>query len=254
MKAQATIHHHLDLALRMLDSVTGRVIEERDVTFLPQSPGSVPIPRGAGMYLFVNSGREDFDMEVRVYGYEPQRVRITFPPVEKQMPICQIYLLPLDNPVRNHILTLRGNLPGIEAMEAVSLMDANCCIKEFDARKRIMTVLNQRNVRFHHVHYGLINRERTAYEHFEVEKEISTQEIKCKQKLEQEFQINQPITRVIFGQTTEQGDYVLKVANDEIAQYLVRFMVDGKVFYQRVDFHQEGNRLICEEAAQEKED
>lgn len=254
MKAQAMIHHHLDLALRLVDSVTGRVIEERNVEFLPQPPGCAPIPRGGGLFLFLNSRREDFDMEVRVYGYEPQRVRIIFPQAEGQIPMSQIYLLPLDNPVQNHILTLRGTLPGIEAIEAVSLTDVNCFTKEFDARKRIMTVLNQRNVRFHHIHYGLINRERTAYEHFEVIKEISAQEIKCKQRLEQEFYINQPITRVIFGQVTEQGEYVLKVANDDVALYIVRFVVDGKVFYQKVDFRQEGKLLKCEEAAQEKEE
>ena len=89
----------------------------------------------------------------------------------------------------------------------------------------------------------MINRERTAYEPFQVEKELSVQEIKCKKALTQSFQINQPIVRIIFGQINEQGDYVLKVANDEAAQYLVRYVVDGKEFFQKVDFKLEGNVL-----------
>ncbi len=254
MKAQAIIHHRLDLVLRLLDSVTGRMIEERNVVFLPRTPGIQPLPRGAGVFLFLNTRKEDFDMEIRVQGYEPQEVRVILSEEGSQPKTQEVYLLPLDNPVLDNILTLRGNLPGIEEIEAVSLTDVNCCIKEFDARKRIMIVLNQRNVRFDHIHYGLIDKERKAYEHFELEKEISPQSVKLKQKLETEFQINQPIVRVIFGRTTEQGDYVLKVANDTIAQYLVRFKVDGKVFYQRVDFHEEGNLLICEEPVQEGEE
>ena len=87
-----------------------------------------------------------------------------------------------------------------------------------------------------------------------MEKEISLQSIKCKKRLEQEFFINQPIARVIFGQTTEQGDYVLKVRNEETAQYLVRFVVNGNVFYQKVDFRQEGNFLECREAAEEEKE
>ena len=254
MGTQAIIHHRLDLALRLLDSVTGKIIQERNTRFSMKSPEKKAIPRGGGLYLFLNTGREDFELEIHVYGYESKKVKITYPAQEENMPIRDVYLLPLDNPVLENVLTLRGNLPGIEEIEAVSLTDANCCIKEFDARKRIMTILNQKNIRFHHTHYGLINRERTAYEHFELEKEISLQSIKCKKKLEQEYFINQPITRVIFGQTNEQGDYILKVAQDEIAQYLVRFVVDGNTFYQKVDFRQEGNFLECQEAAEEEKE
>lgn len=252
MGAQAIIHHQLDLALRLLDSVTGKVIGERNVRFFMDPPEKKAISRGGGLYLFLNTGREDFELEIHVYGYESKKVRITYPVQEENLPIRDVYLLPLDNPVLENVLTLRGNLPGIEEIEAVSLTDANCCIKEFDARKRIMTILNQKNIRFHFTHYGLINRERTAYEHFELEKEISLQSIKCKKKLEQEYHINQPITRVIFGQTNEQGDYVLKVSKDEIAQYLVRFVVDGNTFYQKVDFRQEGNFLECQKTAEEE--
>ena len=253
MEAQATIRHQLDLALRLLDSVSGRAVTERTIQFSSHPPGRDPIPKGGGLYLFLNTEREDLDLEVRVYGYEPRTVKITYPEEREQMPIREVYLIPLDHPALESNLTLRGNLPGIEAIEAVSLMDTSCCTKEFDAKKRIMTVLNQRSSGFRHVHYGLINRERTAYEHFEIEKEISTQQFQCKKKLEQEFQMNQPIVRVIFGQTSEKGDYVLKVKKEEYARYLVRFVVNGKEFFQTVDFCKEGNTLKCEEAAQEKE-
>lgn len=254
MEAQAIIRHRLDLALRLMDSVTGRVIEERNVRFFTQSPEKKAIPRGGGVYLFLNCGREDFEMEIYVYGYESRKVKITYPAQEEALPVRDVYLLPLDNPVLENVLTLRGNLPGIEEIEAVSLTDANCCIKEFDAGKRIMSILNPRNIRFNHTHYGLLNKERTAYEHIELEKVISLYSVKCRKRLEQEYHINQPIVRVIFGQTNEQGDYVLKVRKDETAQYLVRFVVDGNVFYQKADFRQEGILLECQKTAEEEKE
>lgn len=253
MVAHATIHHKLDLALRLVNTVTGRVVEEYNAKFITGLTGVKAIPKQGGMYLFLNLGSEEFEVDVHVYGYEPQKIQIKLSENQGIMPIREVYLLPLETPMREDILTLRGKLSGIEEIEAVSLSDANCCIKEFDARKRIMSVLNQRNVRFHHTHYGLVNRERTQYEHFEVEKEISPQEIKCKQKLEKEIFINQPIARVIFGQVEEDGEYVLKVANDENARYLVRYVVKGKKFYQAVDFHNKDISLNAHESEYETE-
>lgn len=250
MEAQAVIHHRLDLALRLMDSVSGREIEESNVRFSTQSPGEMPLRKRAGLYLFLNAGREAREIGVDVYGYEPQKVTIACLEPEERMPIREAYLLPLDNPARRDILTLRGRLPGIEGIEAVSLGEADCYIKAFDARKRTMTVLNQRNIRFHHAHYGLVGREGGAYEHFEVEEELSLQEIKCRKPLERPFQVNQAIARVIFGQVSGQGDYALKVPGGEYARYLVRFLVEGKEFFQCVDFHAEGNALECREPSE----
>lgn len=253
MEAHATIHHKLDFALRLVNTTTGRVVEEYNSKFITGLAGVKTIPKPGGMYLFLNVGSEEFEIDIHVYGYEPQKIQIRLSELQGSVPIREVYLLPLEAPIKEDILTLRGNLSGIEEIEAVSLSEMNCCIKEFDARKRIMSVLNQRNVRFHHVHYGLINRERTQYEHFEVEKEISPQEIKCKKSLEKEFYINQPIARVIFGQIRNQEEYLLRVLNDENAKYLVRYVVNGEIFYQIVDFHEKNISLSAHEKECEAE-
>lgn len=254
MMAHATIHHKLDLAIRLVNTVTGKAVDEYNIKFITNLTGIKAIPKQNGMYLFLNIESEEFDMEIHVYGYEPRKIQIKLSEMQQTMPIREVYLLPLETSTGEEILTLRGKLSGIEEMEAVSLSDTNCCIKEFDAKKRIMSVLNQRNVRFHHNHYGLINREKTAYEHFQVEKEISPQEIKCKQKLEKEFFINQPITRVIFGQINSQGEYLLRVMNDENAKYLVRYIVDGQTYFQTVDFHEEPISLRAHKTVHDAEE
>lgn len=252
MEAHTVIRHKLDLVLRLINSVDGRVIEERNAQFLSPSIGLKAIPRGGGVYLFLNMERVDFEIEIQVYGYESQKVKIAFLEKDERLPIHEVYLLPLDNPVRDTILTLRGHLSGIEKVEAVSLMDVNCCIKEFDATKKIMTVLNQRNLRFHHTHYGLLNQSRTAYEHFELAEEISLQEIRCKQALTEAYQVNQPIVRVVFGQADVDGNYILKVANDENPLYLVRYVVNGNVFFQKMDFSKKDKYLDSHEEREER--
>ncbi|MBR4983750.1 MAG: hypothetical protein IKY94_14490 [Lachnospiraceae bacterium] len=253
MVAHASIHHKLDLALRLVNTTTGKVVEEYNAKFISELTGLKAIPKQGGMYLFLNVGSEEFEIDIHVYGYESQRIQIRLSELQGIMPIREVYLLPKEAPIQESILTLRGTLSGIEELEAVSLSDTNCCIKEFDARKKVMSVLNQRNVRFQHVHYGLVNRERTEYEHFEVEKEISPHEIKCKKVLEKEFYINQPIARVIFGQISNQEEYLLRVMKDENTKYLVRYVVDGKVFYQTVDFHKENISLKAHEKKEETE-
>lgn len=254
MAACATIRHRLDLALRLIDTVDGNTIEGGKAGFIMPIPGVKAISKEGGVYLFLNIGREAFEMEIHVHGYEKRKIQITFPEKEENVPIRDIYLLPLDTSIGEEVLTLRGTLSGIEEIEAVSLSDTNCCTKEFDARTRIMSVLNQRNVRFHHTHYGVVNREKTAYEHFEVEKEISPLEIKCKNKLESTFSINLPIVRVIFGQVNETGDYLLKVANEEKALYMVRYVLAGETFYQRVDFHEKNILLNAHETAHKEKE
>ena len=251
--AVSTIRHRLDLAVRLIDTVDGRVIENGRVNFSIPSPGVKAISKDGGIYLFLNIDREPFEMEIHVYGYEKKKVQICFREEEK-VPIRDIYLLPVDASIGDESLTLRGTLSQIEEIEAVSLNDTNCCTKEFDAKKRIMSVLNQRNVRFHHTHYGLVNRERSAYEHFEIEREISPLEIVCKNTLESAFYINLPIVRVIFGQVEKNGDFVLKVVNDEDAQYIVRYVVAGETFYQRVDFHEENVLLNAHETAHKEKE
>lgn len=254
MAACATIRHRMDLALRLIDTVDGRTIENTKAEFVTNLAGVRAISKDGGVYLFLNLDKEAFEMEIHVYGYEKRKVFIDFLGEEK-VPIRDIYLLPQDNPIRDEILTLRGSLSGIEEIEAVSLDNANCCIKEFDAKKRIMSVLNQRNVRFYHVYYGLVNRKKTAYEKFEVEKEISPQELKCKNALKKEYFINQPISRIIFGQINENGDFVLKVSNDKNAVYIVKYVVAGETFYQTVDFHEDNPVLTAHEIVhKEKEE
>lgn len=239
MKAQAIVQYQLGLVIRLMDSTTCREVAERDVKFHLPSHMKSPLSKDGGTYLFLNIEREDFELGIDVYGYESKKVKIQFSQLDENMPIQEIYLLPLDYPARGReILSLRGNMSGIQAIEAVSLTEIDCSLKEFDERKRIMTILNPHDTQLSYVHYGLLNKEQTRYEKIEIEKQISLTEIKIKEKPEQECVLNQSISKVIHGQVGEDGTYLLKVSDSSTALYLVRYVVDEKVYFQKVDFHQ----------------
>lgn len=239
MAPHAIVHHRLDLVLRLIDSTTGKEISERR-THLAMNPDKKikPIVRGDGKYLFIGIGRTDFELEICVYGYELQKVKVEFESIDEKMPIKEVYLLPQATSVRgDNLLTLRGNLPGIKELEAVSLTNVVCSYKEYDKRNNILKVFNQHKEKMKDIHYGIVDTVSMEYEHFEVKDEITTQEIRLKKPLEKENTINQPISRVIFGQVNDDGNYILVVNAGKLAIYLVRYVVDDTVHYKKIDFN-----------------
>lgn len=227
------IQHRLDLAVRLIDSVSLLEIDEKRVKFNVNT-----VSRGNGVYLFLGIEHIDFDLEVHVYGYEARKVRIVFDELDKKLPIKEIYLLPDSRmALRDDILTLRGNMPNIKEIEAVPLNSPFCLFKEYDKRERKLKIYNQYNVRLKNIHYGIVDTTNTEYEHVEVEKELSEKEVRLKNRLEKEYTINQPVVPVIFGQTYDDGRYLLKVSAGENAEYLVRYVVDDEVIFKRIDFN-----------------
>ena len=89
------------------------------------------------------------------------------------------------------------------------------------------------------VHYGLISEDRGHYEHFEVLEEVPPNMVKLKEPLTETFTVNSPIARVVFGDVSPDGSYLLRVRDDaQMVRYLVRYRINGEYRFQTVDFHQ----------------
>lgn len=243
----ATIYYKLDLVLRLVDTTTGAEVEEHNVRFRSDVSSLQPIPRGNGNYVFLNTGRDDFSLQVEAYGYEPCTVEIRYGELDSRLPIKEAFLIPSENATKGEsVLTLSGHLSGLEKVEAVSFRTTQCCIHEFDERKRIMKVFQKGSrAALEDVYYGLIHMEEQSYEPFEVVKEVSTGSFKLKEPLKEPFSVNSPIARVIFGKVDPNGEYVLRVRDEaEKLLFLVRYVVKGEARFQVVDFHQlEGEAL-----------
>lgn len=239
MAPHAIVHHRLDLVLRLIDSTTGRAIPEKNckMTFEPDLKVK-PVVSDDGTYLFIGIGRTNFMVDIHVYGYESRKVNVMFENLDENMPIQEVYLLPQATLAKeDNILTLRGILPGIKEIEAVSLSDVVCIYKDYDKRKNILNVFNQHKVKLKDVHYGIISTDKNEFDHIEIKEELTTQEIRLKDSLEKEYTINQPIAKIIFGQVCEDGEYKLAVRAGRMSDYLVRYVVDDTVCFKKIDFN-----------------
>jgi len=235
----SVIRCRLDLLVRLIDTTTGAEIEERNVQFFRDHKPVQPVPRGNGNYVFLNCGREDGSLDIKVWGFDPCQVSVEYEKLDSQVPVLEAFLIPSESAASlSPVITYSGKLPCLESVQAVNLGQAYCCISEFDERKRIMKLFKTHRSGMDHVYYGLIHPERQDYEPFTVVKEISESSIKISQPLKEPFSVNSPIARIVFGRVTPEGDYVLRVRNDASRLlYLVRYVTEGDVSFQVVDFH-----------------
>jgi hypothetical protein len=138
------------------------------------------------------------------------------------------------------MLSLSGTLKGISSLECIHPGRPLSGVREFNPKKRIMTIYApNRRMNMVHTHYGLFHSEEDTYENIEIVEQIENNKVRLSKPLEEEFTVNAPICRRIFGKVDEDGNYLLRVRNDGKRQvYLVKYIVDGEVRYKSVDFHQ----------------
>ena len=237
----STIHHRLDLVLQLVDTTTGNEVEEKDVQFFIEGKQCWPISRGGGNFVFINTGRRDLTLTLKVFGYEDAVINVQYEKLDERMPLLQVFLIPSERLAKGESLcSLFGTLQGLEEIEAVSLAQSNICLSEFNEKKGLMKLfLAKGRLSMGNVHYGLIGDDRQYYEHFVVTEEVPPDMVRLKEPLAETFPVNSPISRVIFGNVSPDGSYLLRVRdNAEKLNYLVRYRVNGETRFQTVDFHQ----------------
>lgn len=234
----SVISYRLSLLLRMIDTTNGAEVEERNVRILRDGQVMHPVSRGNGIYVFLNMEREDCDLDIQIFGYDSSHVQIQYEDLDSQMPIKEVFLIPSENTKKGQpVITLSGNLPGMESIQAVKLGTTSCCISEFDERKRIIKLFRAYGSGMNDIYYGLIHPGRQTYEPIMIEKMISETSVKISQSLKTPFSVNSPISRIIFGSVTKEGGYCLRVRDDtESLMYLVRYVAAGEARFKTVDF------------------
>ncbi len=236
-----TIRTRLDLLLTLKDATTGLPVQERDVRFRRNDEVVFAHSRGEGSFVFINVGRENGLMQIDAYGFEPKNLKVDYETIDPVLPNIDVFLIPSENTRRGEsILTLSGQLSGLEAVEAIHPGRPVTSIREFDKKKRIMTVFQpNRRVNLTEIYYGLYNVEKGTFEDLEVRDELPGKKVRLKKTLEEEFTLNSPICRIVFGQVEEDGTFILRVRDDgKNLKYLVKYIVDGETRYKEIDFHE----------------
>ena len=235
------IRSTLDLLIRLQDTTTGLSVEERGVKFIFNGEEIRPTSRGFGNFILINFGRESGLMQVFGYGYEPFTTYVDYDKLDERLPIVDVFLIPSENETSGQeMLSLSGTLKGLSSLECIHPGRPVSGIREFDPKKRIMTIYApNRRMNMIHSYYGLLHSGKTSYETFEIMEQIEGNKVIVRAPLSEEYAVNDPICRRIFGQVDETGRYLLRVRDDGKKQvYLVRYVVDGEVRYKSVDFHE----------------
>ncbi|MCR5503811.1 MAG: hypothetical protein K6F53_12470 [Lachnospiraceae bacterium] len=235
------IRAKLGLLIRLIDTTTGAAVEESNVRFFVNGQMARPAPRGNGSFVFINIERTDFSLSVRVYGFEEASVEVRFEELDDRIPTCDIFLIPSEKNAKGEtVIGIFGNLPFLEAIEAIDLNRPLCRISDFTEKTRKMTVIKQtgRMLDMNDGHYGLLKADMKSYEKFVVSGTDVAQHLILKEPLTDPYTVNAPIGRIVFGQTDGAGNYLLRVRDDsKTLVYLVRYVVKGEVRFRQVDFH-----------------
>ena len=239
--AASVIRAKLDLLVRLFDTTTGATVDERNVLFMRDGVPVRPESRGAGAYVFINTGREDFLMRIEVYGYDEYETSVRYEELDDGLPVCYVFLMPSENTLRGrNTLSFSGTLPFLKKIEAVNPNKSICVTGDRNARTGEISVFHPSGgaIELDEVVYGLLSADKQSYERIEIEKMVSPKLIRLKRPLEGAFAPNLPIARIIYGVVQEDGKYTLRVQDEgENTRYLVRYEVGEEVRFQLVDFH-----------------
>ncbi|MCR4591199.1 MAG: hypothetical protein K5668_10315 [Lachnospiraceae bacterium] len=236
----SVIRARLDLLVRLIDTTTGALVEERNLGFMRNGEPVKAEMRSPGTYVFINTGREDFLMHISVYGYEDKDIQISYGELDERLPVENIFLMPSENVFTGEaVLSFSGTLPFLKTVEAVNLNRPACICNEYDQKNNVMKVFRTgaAKTELFDIYYGLLHADKSSYEKTEVTGNTAPQSVQLKETLQEEFTPNSPLHRVVFGSVTPEGEYLLRIRDDaEELKYLVRYTVGDEVRFQTVDF------------------
>lgn len=239
MKKIAVFTHRLDLALRLVDTTSGAPVPASQVeTWLEEV--RIRFEEKGGVLLFQDLPARRFRLSIRSPWFEPEEREVDLDTLP-QPPLLELHLIPSTGyPGDTAFWTLEGVLPGIGGLTAVRAGDNNCMIRNFDPRKRLMTIFDPHHLALDRVHYALMDVDRGQYEPFRILKRIDDQTIKIDRVLETEFRNYFPVTPLVLGRCGPEGAYCLRVRDDGTqARWIVRWERDGLPQFRTIDFQAE---------------
>ena len=235
----ALIQHSASLVCQLFDATSGAPVMDIP-RFLADGVLQSPISKPSGHHVFLEPLPDTFVLETRVLGYEPDFMTVTRGEKDSALEFITVDLIP--NPTFNRsppCLTLEGRMKGINGIDAVRFSENTCLFREFDERKRVMTILNPHHLELHRTRYAVANPETQSYEPFVIVKRISDTAFKIDKPLEGEHAGNCPVSPVIPGAVGGDGNFLLRVRDVySDLRYIVRWQREGKTGFKLIDFHE----------------
>jgi hypothetical protein len=237
----SVIKHTLALALRISDATDGRNIEH-DIRFLIDGKPMNPMPKQGGHFVFLAEDlpKKDFDLDIRTLGYVPTTRRVLLEAPGIGPPTLSVEMIPDETLSRGASLkTLSGTRKGLAAIDAVRLGENSCFAREFDARRRMLTVYNPHRLAFNRMHYALVDTAGLRYEPFVVESSVSGETFKIDHPFVASVSADAPIAPVIGGVVFADGTYLLRVRDENADnRFIVRLTEAEGERFELVDFNE----------------
>ena len=237
MADYAVIRHSLDLVLHLVDTTTGVLLSGIGAVFERDGRPLSLLNKGDGHLILIGSGRTDFRLTVKLRGYLTREVEIRYAELSERYPLYELPMLPDGTlPASGKYRDLQGRLEGLTALEAVWLGDNSCMLRDFNSKKKMMTIFNPHHLLLDRVFYALVNPDAKVYEALKIEERISDTQFLLQDGLKMEFGGNCPVTRRIFGLVQEDGTYLLRISDQGgDSRWLLRCIAGEREWFQTVD-------------------
>lgn len=238
MEKTLVFTHRLDLALRLVDTTSGRNVSGRSTAAFVDGKQVRFGEKGDQVLIFRNLEKRAFRLTITSPLYETAEVDVDLEKLDARLPLLEIHLVPGRNYIPGiELLSVEGTLPGIQELSAVRMGENSCLIREFDPRRRQATVFNPHHLALDRVHYALVDPDRGTCEPFRILRMVNDQTLKLDRVLEMSFRNYFPITPQVLGKTGADGSYCLRLRDDGTqARWLIRWVVDGEARFRTVDF------------------
>jgi hypothetical protein len=240
----------LTLAVRLVDTTTGKELSENDIRFFIGDDLVHPMKKGSGTYVFVNMGREDFLMRVYAFGYDDYETDVKLETLDPRLPMLDIFLMPLEkNRIGGSVLQISGTLSKLEYIEAIRLDHPIGAFQSVSTRKNVtrMTVLPMTTgggVALDTINYAILSKDQQRYEVFTVMEQDASNSVILKSQLKFEHELNDRIFRIVYGRAGPKGKFVLKVRDESSSlPYLLHFKAGDTEYIRPIDFHLETGEI-----------
>ncbi len=246
----------LTLAVRLVDTTTGRELSENDISFYIDGGLVHPMKKGSGTYIFVNMSKEEFLMQICAYGFMDMDVKVDCKALDSRLPMFDVFLMPSEkNQIGGQVIEINGTLSGLESIQAININHPVGAFQSVVTKKDItkMTLLPMTTgggVALDSIAYAMLSKDQSRYEVFTVQEQDSKASVVLRSPLKYEHELNDRIFRIIYGRAGPGDDFRLKVRDDEATlNYLLYFKVGEDEYLRPVDFHLENGEIDLLEGA-----
>ncbi len=250
------IRARLSLALRLIDTTTGRVVEETEIKFRSDGEVLKPMNKGEGFWVFTGESREDFSMQICARGYDDAELDVRYETLDPKLPMCDVFLMPSEkNRVGGSVISIQGNLSKLESIEAVDITRPICLFREMTVKRDVvyaslMPLRPEGRVVIENMRYALLSEDGSRYEPFIISDSVNPARVILNEPLADEHKTGEKVCRILYGRAGPDGSFLLKVRDTGSSlPYLIRFTAGGNEYFRPIDFHLESGEIDLKDGA-----